>query len=124
MADIELSELPIGNGEGGGLAAVLVTWEGLSTTDIDGEAWKNNVAADVSVQVVGTFSTGGKVSLLGSNDGANFAVLNDPQGNPIVLTEAKIEVILEAPLYLKPGSVAGDGSTDLDVILLARRTIK
>jgi hypothetical protein len=74
---------------------------------------------DKSVQVFGTFGVGGSVTFQGSNDGTNWATLTDPQGNPLTFTGAKIEMVSEATLFVRP-VVTGDGSTSLTVLLLAK----
>jgi hypothetical protein len=46
-------------------------------------------------------------------------VLTDPQGNDLVISTAKIELISEATVYVRP-VVAGDGTTDLTVLILLK----
>lgn len=76
--------------------------------------------ADRSVQVAGTFGAGGSVTVEGSNDGTNWATLADPQGNPLVITTAKIEAILECVRFVRPVA-AGDGTTNLTVLVFGRK---
>lgn len=98
------------------------SWTGLTqATADDGEAFEMPGAADRSVQVVGTFGAGGSVRLEGSNDGTNYAVLSDPQGNALDITTAKIEAITELTRYIRPRVTAGDGTTALAVTVLVRR---
>lgn len=77
--------------------------------------------ADRSIQVVGTFGSGGNLRIQGSNDGTNYATLTDPQGNDLNITAAKIEQVTEVVRYIRPNVTAGDGTTNLTVILLVRR---
>lgn len=77
--------------------------------------------ADRSIQIHGTFGTGGTVVIQGSNDGSNWATLTDPQGNEISITTAKIEQVMEITRYIRPAVTAGNGSTNLNVIILVRR---
>lgn len=52
--------------------------------------------ADASVQFAGTFAAG-SIAIEGSNDGVNWSVLNDAQGNALSgVNTAKIEQILES----------------------------
>lgn len=96
------------------------TWTGLTqTTSDDGEPMELPGWPDRSVQVFGTFGTGGSVRIQGSNDGTNWAVLTDPQGNDLNITAAKIEAITELTRYVRPLVTAGDGTTSLSVIVLA-----
>ena len=77
--------------------------------------------SDRSVQVAGTFGTGGSVRIEGSNDGTNYAALTDPQGNALDITTAKIEQIMELTRYIRPRVTAGDGSTSLTVTILTKK---
>lgn len=96
-----------------------VLWEGLLNGD-SGDAQQVGQMSDKSVQVVGTFGTGGSINIEGSNDGTNWEILVDPQGNALTFTSAALEQILENPRYIRPNVTAGDGTTDLDVYLYAR----
>ena len=104
----------------GGIDAEIVQWTSIDSDD-DGNAYENASFTDRSVQVSGTFGAAGSVSIRGSNDGTNYAVLTDPQGNALDFTAAKIEQISEATRYVKPVATAGDGTTDLTVTLMAVR---
>lgn len=77
--------------------------------------------ADRSIQVEGTFGAGGNLRIQGSNSGANYATLTDPQGNDLNITAAKIEQISEVVRWMRPNVTAGDGTTSLTVTLLVRR---
>ena len=76
---------------------------------------------DLCVTIEGTFSVGGSCTLKGSNDGTNYYALTDPQGNAITKTAAGIEQVTEAPRYIRPEVTAGDGSTAIDIRIVARR---
>jgi hypothetical protein len=79
--------------------------------------------ADRSIQVLGTFGAAGNLRLEGSNDGGTtWAVLTDPQGNNLDFTAAKIEAITELCAQIRPRVTAGDGTTSLTVVILARKT--
>ena len=97
-----------------------VTWTGLLNGDVGSPA-ELAAYSDQSVQLVGTLGTGGKCVIQGSNDGTNWATLNDPQGNILELTALKIEAIAELVRYVRPNITAGDGTTNLSVIMLAKR---
>lgn len=78
--------------------------------------------ADRSVQVTGTFGTGGTLRWEGSNDGGTtYAPLTDPQGNFLDFTEAKIEQVMELVELARPRVTAGDVTTALTVTLIARK---
>lgn len=58
---------------------------------------------DKCVQCNGTFTS---ITIQGSNDGANWGTLSDPQGVDLVITVAgEVRAILENPLYIRPASV-------------------
>jgi hypothetical protein len=98
--------------------AFVSKWENLQNGDT-GEPRSAVQFTDRSVQVFGTFGVGGSVTIEGSNDGVNWAVLTDPQGNDLVISTAKIELISEATVYVRP-VVGGDGTTDLTVLILLK----
>lgn len=75
--------------------------------------------ADRSVQVAGTFG-GATVTIEGSNDGANWATLNDAQGNALTITTAKIEQLLEVTRHTRV-TVTGGTGTSLTITFLLRR---
>jgi len=101
---------------------VLVAWAGLTFASTDeGSPLEFGAFADRSVQVTGTFGSGGSVRIEGSNDGVNYAVLTDPQGNALDITSAKIEAISELVRYVRPRITAGDGTTSLACTMMLRR---
>lgn len=72
-----------------------------------------------SVQIAGTFG-GATITITGSNDGTNYKILNDPQGNNLSKTTADLEMILENVRYIKPTTASGVGSSITVTILLRR----
>jgi len=96
-------------------------WETVTNGDTGAQL---NVAdlPDKTVQVIGTFGTGGSINIEGSNDGTNWEILTDIAGSAITLTAAGMRTITENPLYMRPNVTAGDGSTDLDVLVVSRGT--
>ncbi len=101
-------------------------WTGLTKRTLDtGDPLNLPHFADRSVQVKGTFGTGGTVIIEGSNDRETdtptYAPLVDPQGNAISFTAAGIEQILESTYLIRPRVTAGDSTTDLTVTILVRR---
>lgn len=92
-------------------------WTPLLNTDT-GNPFENPGSSDRSVQVTGTFGVGGSVQIEGSNDGTNWSILTDPQGNNLTFTSSKIEAVSELTRYIRPNVTAGDGSTSLTVSLL------
>lgn len=99
-------------------------WETLSQANADGEPISAVYAdyADRHVQVTGTFGAGGNLRVEGSLDLSAYAALNDFFGNALNITAAGVKGIAEVPLLTRPNVTAGDGSTDLDVTIIARRS--
>lgn len=95
---------------------VIREWSGLQLSDA-GAAELIPPIGDRTVQVSGTFGVGGSVRLLGSLDGVEYAVLTDPQGNPLAFVQGKLESVMELVPYIRPQVTAGDGTTNLRVTL-------
>lgn len=94
----------------------VVKWTGLTkATDDVGEAVKFGSWKDRTVQVTGTFGSGGSVSLKGSNDGVNYVTLTDPNNNSCTFTSSGLKAVTELPLWIRPEVTAGDGTTSLTV---------
>ena len=95
-------------------------WTGLANGDTGAPlAWPPG--SDKTVQVRGTFGTGGHCKIEGSLDGTNYYVLTDPTGNALDFTSAGIKAITEHCPWIRPNITAGDGTTDLEVIIFASR---
>lgn len=76
---------------------------------------------DRTVQVTGTFGTGGSVTIQGSNDGGTtWATLTDPLGNALTFTAAGMKQITEMAEQMRPNVTAGDGTTSLNVHIFMR----
>ena len=99
--------------------AFLVTWAGLTTAAPTGTAIERAASTDRTVQVVGNFGTGGAVRMEGSNDGVNYLVLTDGQGNALLFTAEAIEAIAEATRFIRPRVSAGTG-VNVNVFLYAK----
>lgn len=87
----------------------VVNWTGLAPGD-DGEPVEFAQYSDKSVQVAGTFG-GATLAFEGSNNGTDWSVLTDPQGNALNFTSPKIEMVAEATRYVRPLVVGGAGSS-------------
>lgn len=97
-----------------------ISWTTLTNGD-SGSPTDGAGHSDKTVQVLGTFGASGQCDIEGSNDGGTtWHVLNDTQGNALNITTAQAVQILEAPALIRPNISNGDGTTDLDVHLVAR----
>lgn len=101
---------------------ITITWSGLLNTDT-GRPVELPLYADKCAQVIGTFGAGGNLRMQGSNDGTNWAALTDPQGNDVNITATKFEQLLELTRYVRPNVTAGDGTTNLSVVMILRRSV-
>ncbi len=97
------------------------TWASLANGD-SGDPIFLPSNPDQTVQVLGTFGTGGTVILEGTLEETptTYFPLVDPQGNAISFTSAGGEVVLENVAWIRPRVTAGDGDTSLTVILLSK----
>lgn len=100
----------------------LYLWENLVNGDT-GQPLEFGGWADRSVQVVGTFGSGGKCVIQGSLMLASptYATLTDAGSVDLEITAASIEQILPMAIWLRPSITAGDGTTDLDVYIMVRK---
>lgn len=101
----------------------VIQWTGLLNGD-DGAPIDLVPYADRSIQVTGTFGTGGNCRIEGSIDGTNYATLTDPQGNSLDVGSTKIEAVTELVRFIRPRITAGDGTTSLVATLLVRGTLR
>jgi hypothetical protein len=101
---------------------IAVGWTPMLNTN-DGQALDTQDFPDISVQVLGTFGAAGNCKIEGCNEvtPTNWTTLNDPQGNALDFTAAKMEQVLEIPRWIRPRITAGDGTTSITVRLWARR---
>jgi hypothetical protein len=101
-------------------------WAALTTTNADGAPIPARFMdfADRTVQVTGTFGDAGNLRVQGANepDSPVYAALNDPQGNDLNIGAAKIEQIVEVTPLTRPLVTAGDGTTNLNVSIICRRS--
>jgi len=106
-------------------AGLAIRWASMANGD-DGQWIDTQAFRDISVQVTGTFGSGGTLLIEGSNEATptNAATLNDPQGNAISVQAAKIEQVLESVRWIRPRVSAGDGTTSLTVNLWGGRSIR
>jgi hypothetical protein len=101
--------------------AVVITWASLTSATSDvGESVEMPYLSDRSVQAFGTFGTGGTCTLQGSNDGTNWATLEDSAGTGIAQVVAGIKQIMPVTRYIRPNITAGSGATITCVVYCTR----
>lgn len=98
----------------------IISWLGLSVADAVGAAFLSGDFQDKSVQVIGTFGAGGTVLIEGTNEATpvNWSTLSDPAGVALSFTSAGIKAVLENTRWIRPKVSAGDGTTDIDVMMM------
>ena len=102
--------------------AHVISWANIGTTDNVGSSEPVPGSHIKSVQFDGTFGAAATITLEGSNNGSNWVVLTDLQGNSISKTSAAIEGIQEHTRYVRPKLASGgDGSTAIDITLFVKR---
>lgn len=112
---------------GYGVGVLLIRWTGLLNGD-DGDWIAIPEHRDITVQVLGTFGAGGSLQFEGTNEDAvspaSPIILRDTRAgaNTLVFTSGGLQQCLEAPFRIRPRVTAGDGSTSLTAIVLARRS--
>ena len=114
MADVAFASDTVGN-------APRITWETLTSTNAAGTAFlqAGTSMAIAAVQFTGTFG-GATAVLQGSNDGTNWVTLSDLLGTAISFTAAGYAELGTAMAYIRPSTSGGDGTQDIDCILVAR----
>lgn len=99
--------------------ASFITWTGLLNGD-QGDSLEIPGGPDKTVTIQGTFGVGGSCTIEGSNDGTTWFPCTDLQANAITKTSAAMEMIVENPRYIRPNVTAGDGTTNLSVLICAK----
>ncbi len=99
---------------------VEIVWETLTTTNRPGNGIESAKFPDKTVQVIGTFGASASIAVEGSNDdGTTWFACHDITNAVIALTAAGGALIVENPKLLRPVLSNGDGSTDVDVYVIA-----
>lgn len=97
-----------------------IKWLAMANGDV-GESVTLGAWQDRTIQITGTFGTGGSVTMKGSNDGGTtWVALTDPLGNALTFTSAGMKQITELPYEIRPEVTAGDGTTSLNAWLAMR----
>jgi hypothetical protein len=110
---------------GGGVR--LVQWSNLRNGD-DGQWYVLTGAKypDKSVQVYGTFGTGGTLVIEGSNQVDtfdNYSTLTDSFGNSLTFAAAGLRQINQNTFAIRPRVTGGNDNTSLTVVICMRREL-
>ena len=104
-----------------------IIWSGLLNGDT-GQVFSAPGAADMTVQVTGNFGGGSTIIMQGTleelTSPSNFFTLRDGGDNLISFSAADAEMIAMVTAGIRPSVTAGDGTTDLTVILFVRSTMR
>lgn len=128
MAVVPVVMIPTGSNPFAANGVVIHEWVGLAASGDVGVWVAVPHFSDKTVQVSGSFGTGGVVDIEGSIDDPTeaapaFETLADPQGNDISIATAdkKLETILDNCVFIRPRMTAGSGAS-LTVRLLSVTT--
>lgn len=96
------------------------TWTPLLNGNV-GDAFGYEQWVDRSMTIYGTFGSGGSCAIEGSPDGTNWFVLSNPStGAALNITAAGAYQVMEMTRFIRPNVTAGDGTTSLTAVLVAR----
>jgi hypothetical protein len=98
-----------------------VKWEGLANGDTGAPFEVDRgavVLPDKTVHAKGTFGVGGTVVIEGGNDNLSYVTMTDIHANAASYQAESLDVLSENPAFLRPRVSAGDGDTDLDIIIM------
>jgi hypothetical protein len=98
-------------------SVIVTTWTPIGDSDTC-TGVENPAFADQTVQVIGTFASA-TVVIQGSNDNSHWATLTDPLNNNISFTSTGMATLLQNPLWIRPNSTGGSGSS-ITVILCSK----
>lgn len=106
-----------------GREIIKFVWTGLLNGD-SGSPIEFANYPDRSIQVSGTFGAGGSVLMEGSNNGeVSYSTLNKTtDGTAMTIISASLVGVLELAAQIRPRVTAGDGTTNLTVTMIARRS--
>lgn len=101
---------------------VIWTWDPLTLAEPIGVDLGPNFMAyvDRSVQFEGDFD-GASVVMEGSNDGANFHTLTNPQGSSVSYGGPGLAQLTEFAAHMRPRVIGGTGATSIIVTVSARK---
>jgi hypothetical protein len=102
----------------------VTTWTALTTTNADGApvGYASNGMGGVTAQVTGTIGAGFSLSIQGSNDGTTWYTLNDQANTAVTFAALGLKTIRDMPLLIRPFVSAGDGTTNVNVILAFQKS--
>lgn len=72
-----------------------------------------------SIQVSGTVGAGGSINVQGSNNGVDWATLDESTGDGLGTMGVGIKDILQNTKFIRPAVVSGDGTTNIRVVIIA-----
>lgn len=105
-------------------------WEALVNGSEEGDGFVNPNFKDLCIHIKGTFGGADSIAIEGTNDtaadaSATWTALQDKQGTALSgLTAAGIYQIEQVPYKIRPNATIADGSTDLDITLVASSTVR
>ncbi len=95
-------------------------WPGLGQGDDGAPIEINGGVLDFVIQARGAFTGGASLTFEGSNDNANWGALSGSGGAAIALGQNALSGVAAIPALVRPVVTLGDGSTDIDVVVIVR----
>ena len=120
MSEIAYTETRYGPGH----PLIAIVWASLGNGDT-GKPFFPPRFTQRSVHIFGTFGSGGSITLQGSNErgtATSWITLEDLWGDDLILTAAGLKQIGSHGLQTRPNVTAGDGDTDLTIIMVGQIT--
>lgn len=113
----------------------VVRWPAMANGDVGQGYPMASWYADKTVEVAGTFGTGGKAEVQGTNQFTDPTAKSEPATGAyrpledpalalldIITTDHQLKHVLSNPYWVRPAIIAGDGTTALSVILCMKKS--
>lgn len=97
-----------------------ILWSDLVSGNADGSKFAFVEWAERTIQVSGIWANA-TCTIQGSNDGITWFVLADREGTALQAGVDFLSEVEENPLYLRPLVTGATATTNLDVLLIARK---
>jgi hypothetical protein len=94
----------------------LITWGPLGTGD-DGDPISMIGSTRRTVQAIGAFAGGSKLTIEGSNDKTNWSPVTDVHGNNLVFNSPGISTVADLTLWIRPRASSGNPGATIKMLL-------
>jgi hypothetical protein len=94
----------------------IITWGPLATGD-SGDPLSMIGSTRRTIQAIGAFGGGSKVTIEGSNDKANWSPVTDVHGNQLVFNGPGISTVADLTLWIRPRASTGNPAATIKMLL-------